>query len=348
MIRTVSVETMRRSDAWTIANKVSSKELMYRAGKGIFEAAAWKAPVGIVCGKGNNAGDGFVVAQLLHNAGIDCTIFLLSEAFSEDGKYYYDICASAGIPTVSFTEETDFRGYGSLLDCLFGTGFSGVPVGMYEKAIRAINASGAWVVSADINSGLNGDSGAGSVYVKSDLTVSIGEYKPGHFLGQAARAMKEKVNVDIGIEIQGDYIWLEEDGLQRKKCIKGLHHVSLRCEGVEQFRQARDFYHNILGLELKRSWGEGEDAGAMLDAGNCVIELFAKGRELDKTGSINHLAFAAADTDECIARVRAAGYPVTKEPTDVVIPSKPPLPARVAFCIGPVGEEIEFFEEAQS
>ena len=67
--------------------------------------------------------------------------------------------------------------------------------------IEKINASGAYVVSADINSGLNGDTGLGSTYVRSDLTVSIGTFKYGHFRGLADEAMKEKVNCDIGIEI---------------------------------------------------------------------------------------------------------------------------------------------------
>ena len=61
----VSTEVMRASDKWTIENLVPSKELMARAGKAIFEQVEWQAPVGIICGKGNNAGDGFVVASLL-------------------------------------------------------------------------------------------------------------------------------------------------------------------------------------------------------------------------------------------------------------------------------------------
>ena len=199
--KTVSVETMRRSDARTIAGGVPSKELMYRAGKGIFEAAAWKAPVGVVCGKGNNAGDGFVVALLLREAGIPCEILLVSDAFSEDGRYYFDRCAEAGIPYRLYDGTESLDGFGSLLDCLFGTGFSGEVRPPFDKVIRRINESGAYVVSADINSGLNGDTGLGTLFVRSDLTVSIGTYKHGHFRGLAEEAMKAKTNVDIGIEI---------------------------------------------------------------------------------------------------------------------------------------------------
>lgn len=197
----VSVETMRKSDAWTIANLVPSKELMYRAGKGIFEIAAWKAPVAIVCGKGNNAGDGYVAAALLKDAGIDCKIILLSDDFSEDGKYYFDMAVQKGVPFCKYDNSVDMTQYASVLDCIFGTGFKGEAHGMAKEVIEKINSSGAYVVSADINSGLNGDTGLGTTYVISDLTVSIGSFKYGHFSGYSDKAMKSRVNVDIGINI---------------------------------------------------------------------------------------------------------------------------------------------------
>ena len=75
---------------------------------------------------------------------------------------------------------------------------------------NAAGEAGAFVVSADLNSGLNGDTGDGSLFVKSDLTVSIGEFKYGHFIGRADEAMKDKVNVDIGIVITGDVEEIQE------------------------------------------------------------------------------------------------------------------------------------------
>jgi len=192
---------MRQSDAWTIAQKVPSKELMSRAGKAIFESADWKGPVAVICGKGNNAGDGYVAAALMKEQGIDCTVILVSEQFSEDGKYFYDRCLEKGVRTEQYREDMDFKAYRTILDCLLGTGFQGEVRGNMKTVIEKINQSGAFVVSADINSGLNGDTGEGTTYVRSDLTVSIGAFKYGHFLGQAAEAMKEKVNRDIGIRV---------------------------------------------------------------------------------------------------------------------------------------------------
>ena len=213
MEKAVTVEVMRKSDAWTIENKVPSKELMRRAGEGIFRSAEWKAPVAIVCGSGNNAGDGYVVADLLYKNGVDVDIILLSEKFSEDGRYYFEKCVEDRIPVKPFVDESKgtvpLGSYATILDCILGTGFQGEPRGNAKAAIEAINSSGAYVVSADINSGLNGDTGEGTTYVKSDLTVSIGDYKLGHFKGLAKTAMKAKVNIDIGIEIRGEYIWFE-------------------------------------------------------------------------------------------------------------------------------------------
>lgn len=198
----VSTEVMRISDRWTIENLVPSKELMARAGKAIFDHVDWRGPVGIICGKGNNAGDGFVVASLLKDNGIECEIVLLFEdSFSEDGRYFYDKCVEKGIPVVS---DVDYKRYKTIVDCIFGTGFKGEVREPAKSAIEKINNSGAYVVSADINSGLNGDTGLGDLYVISDLTVSIGTYKYGHFLGNAGKAMKNKVNCDIGIKIIGE------------------------------------------------------------------------------------------------------------------------------------------------
>jgi NAD(P)H-hydrate epimerase len=190
---------MRMSDAATIAAGTPGTELMARAGRGIFEAAAWKPPVAVVCGTGNNAGDGYVLALLFHENDIPCTVFLLAEKWSADGRFYYDKCAAAGVEIRMIPEKPDFSAYGSVADCLFGTGFSGEVRGRAKDAIDAINRSGAYVISADINSGLSGDGGMAVTAVRSDLTVSVGAFQPGHFLNMAKDLMKEKVSVDIGI-----------------------------------------------------------------------------------------------------------------------------------------------------
>lgn len=126
--------------------------------------------------------------------------------------------------------------------------------------------------------------------------------------------------------------------------ICGIHHVALKCDGTAEFEKTLHFYQDVLGLEPVRSWGEGENAGAMLSTGDGLLEIFASGKKLPQ-GAIRHFALRTERVDDCVAAVRAAGYPITVEPKDIVIASNPPFPARIAFCTGPVGEAIEFFQE---
>ena len=216
MKKIVSVENMRKSDAATIAGGIPGRELMYRAGVGILGGVTWRGRIAIVCGSGNNGGDGYVLATLLWDRGFSCTLYLLSDRFSADGKYYYDACAERGIPSVLCDDGTDLSGYDMIVDCIFGTGFRGEATGLAGRIIERINASGAYVVSVDINSGMNGDNGRGETAVRSDLTVSVGTYKPGHFLNRAKDLIGDKVNVDIGIGIlEKPYHLFEAEDVRR-------------------------------------------------------------------------------------------------------------------------------------
>ena len=155
------------------------------------------------------------MANLLHEHNIPCTIFLIKEKFSEDGKFYFDKCVEAGINVELCNGETTFENYDIIVDCILGTGFRGDVRGLAGVIIQSINKSSAYVVSVDINSGLNGDSGMSSLCVESDLTVSIGDYKTGHFLNMAKDVIKDKVNCDIGIKpVDEPYYLVEKDDLK--------------------------------------------------------------------------------------------------------------------------------------
>ena len=80
-LQVVSVENMRKSDAHTIEHHTSSAELMYRAAQGIYDAVQFVGKVAIVCGKGNNAGDGYALACILCKNGVTPTIFRASDGF---------------------------------------------------------------------------------------------------------------------------------------------------------------------------------------------------------------------------------------------------------------------------
>jgi len=209
--RVLSVKEMRDADSYTIANFIDSKELMYRAGEAIFYVANWDIgdKVLILAGSGNNAGDGYVVADLLNIEEIDVEILLIKEKFSEDGKYYFNICKQKGIKYSVLDENMDyntllgkFNSYDYILDCIYGTGFVGEVREPVYSIIKAVNNSRAEVVSADINSGMNGDTGESDICIDSDLTVSIGFLKKGLITEEAKKHIGRLVNMDIGIVVE--------------------------------------------------------------------------------------------------------------------------------------------------
>ena len=200
MIDCISVENMRRSDEHTIANLVPSLELMYRAAYGVYLASSWKAPVAIVAGSGNNGGDGYALAWILKRQGIDCAVFTVGSKVSSDSAYYRQKAIEACVP-VQPLNESSLDPYETVVDCLLGTGFQGALREDYRHAIELINRRNAYTVSVDINSGMNGDSGAYDLAVRSDLTVTIGFVKRGLVMTTAENVMKRLICVDIAIEL---------------------------------------------------------------------------------------------------------------------------------------------------
>lgn len=212
---------MRQADAYTIENLgVPSKVLMARAGAAIAEETARVATdkrvtkILVVCGLGNNGGDGYVCARELSKRGFDTEIYAFEGELSEDCKReklltecrYF--CHTSGV--------IDFSGYGIIVDCIFGTGLSRPVSGEFARVIEAINNSRAFVVSADIPSGLNGDNGrVCGIAVKADLTVAIAAKKVGECIADGLDYCGEIVVRDIGVTFpeknyimiaDGDYI----------------------------------------------------------------------------------------------------------------------------------------------
>lgn len=124
----------------------------------------------------------------------------------------------------------------------------------------------------------------------------------------------------------------------------GFHHVAIR---AHDFEASVNFYTEALGFTHKISWGEGDKRAVMLDAGDGnYMEIFANGKNEPKPeGSIIHFALRTSDCDAALERARAAGAEVTVEPKSLDLPSAPHMtPVRIAFCKGPDGEIIEFFQ----
>ena len=204
----ISVAQMRAADAYTIHDLgVPSKELMHRAAQGVYDAyeSGWEGrKTLIICGSGNNGGDGYALAEIMRDHGLDVELLLVSEKFSEDGQFYHGHCVDLGIPEYDTDNLPAFADYGIFVDCIFGTGFAGVPREPAAGVIRQVNEQrerGAFIISVDINSGMNGDTGEAELAVISDLTVSIGYFKHGFFKGRSDELIGKLVNVDIGIEL---------------------------------------------------------------------------------------------------------------------------------------------------
>ena len=123
--------------------------------------------------------------------------------------------------------------------------------------------------------------------------------------------------------------------------IRGLHHISMKCATKEEFEKAKSFYLDLLGFSIVRLWPQ----GIMIDLGNTQLEIFCNGSGVKDLGAIRHMAFATDDVEEIVSKVKDAGYEVFIEPKDIVIDSEPEFHARMAFCFGPLGEQIEFFKE---
>ena len=126
----------------------------------------------------------------------------------------------------------------------------------------------------------------------------------------------------------------------------GLHHVAIR---VPEFEKSIRFYSEVLGCVEKIRWGDSPTRIVLLDTGNgSYVELFEEvGREPAKDDAMWHIAFRVNDTDAALERCRAAGCEVTVEPKTLSNLGGKGVDVRLAFCKGPSGELLEFFNAAQ-
>ncbi len=184
-------EQVRRLDRYAIdCEGISGAELMARAGKALFDLACDRYPQArrwlVVCGLGNNGGDGYVVAALAQEAGLKVEIVQLGDASSiaGDALVHYQKAQQLGVPT-----HTDgaLPSADLIIDGLLGTGLDREVVGSWRAVIEAVNRHPAPVVAIDIPSGLHADTGAVmGVAVEADLTLSFIGLKQGLFTAAAA------------------------------------------------------------------------------------------------------------------------------------------------------------------
>jgi NAD(P)H-hydrate epimerase len=165
---------------------------MSRAASAAFEQmlAAWPEPeqVQVLCGTGNNGGDGFLISDLAHKRGIATTVMQLGDAgkISGDALQARQQAVANGVNIRPY-DEGELLGVGVIVDAMLGTGLGGEVRDAYREAIEAVNVSGAPVLAVDIPSGLCSDTGRVlGAAVRADLTVTFIGLKRGLFTQAAA------------------------------------------------------------------------------------------------------------------------------------------------------------------
>lgn len=216
MIKAFSAAQMREMDRRTIGEiGVPGVVLMENAGRAVVRAIREKIPdlkkvrVNIFAGKGNNGGDGFVVARHLLNLGAEPTVFLVAEKgeIKGDAKVNMDAYVNSGGRLKEFTSRKHIQNFKLkffhttvVVDALLGTGMKSAPRGFYNEALDVMNSQGRLKVAVDIPSGLSADSGviAGN-HFRADVTVTLGAPKVGLYMSPAREAVGELVIADISI-----------------------------------------------------------------------------------------------------------------------------------------------------
>ena len=212
-------EEMRRLDKLALDKLgLNGLVLMENAGRAVADGV--KNTIGsvtgrrifVLAGKGNNGGDGMVAARHLENEGANVRVFLFGSAdeLAPDARVNYGILAAAGSEIVSVKEERDWRRVqlalpfaDCLIDALVGTGGQGQLNGSIERAVQLLNSAQRPVVSVDIPSGVDADTGAApGVAAQATRTVTLALPKPGLFLHPGAGFTGELAVADIGIPKQ--------------------------------------------------------------------------------------------------------------------------------------------------
>ncbi len=200
----LTVEEMGRADRAAIAGGVPGTALMEAAGRAVADAAVTflagcrGAAVAVVCGPGNNGGDGLVAARLLRARGWRVRLGLLGDRAGLTGDA--SEMAQRWDGPIEALSPAVLEGADLIVDALFGAGLSRPVEGTAAAVVAAINAAGRPVLSVDVPSGLDGTSGrAGGPVVQASLTVTFHRLKPGHLLLPGRTLCGEVRLADIGI-----------------------------------------------------------------------------------------------------------------------------------------------------
>jgi len=212
-MRSVTREEMQRLDQTAIENySIPSLLLMENAGRAVSEVIRRAFPsveVVIFSGKGNNGGDGLVVARHLANWGYKVRVILLENPLNlrPDPRTNHAIVQKMKIPLFVADERTPVEVFASycqqvelIVDAIFGIGINSLITGRFSRAVHAINGSERPVVSIDIPSGLDANTGeVHGIAIKAVMTVALALTKKGFYTAQGPVHTGKIETVDIGI-----------------------------------------------------------------------------------------------------------------------------------------------------
>lgn len=194
---------MRAVDSWAIEQRgIPALVLMDQAGEALARATADVVPEGrlaVLCGMGNNGGDGLVAARVLRGAGREVDVLLLGSAGELSADASAQLKRLPGPPPVAFDPDR-LQAAAGAIDAMLGTGFSGSVRGAMALAIEALNARAIPVVSADVPSGVDASSGqVTGVAIRAAVTVAFHAAKLGLWIHPGKAFAGEVQVVDIGI-----------------------------------------------------------------------------------------------------------------------------------------------------
>lgn len=213
-MRVLTVENTRKVEQFANESGISYLQLMENAGsycgriiRKTFENTNKRNAL-IVCGKGKNGGDGFVIARKLFEYGYNATVMMtMGLPTDEESSEMLSRIRAMGITILHYDNnaiiDKAFENAQIIVDCVFGVGFKGEPDDRTREIFMRINSASASKVSIDVPSGLQGDSGnVPESFVKADMTIAVLVLKPVHVLKPSMEACGKVVVVPIGVPNQ--------------------------------------------------------------------------------------------------------------------------------------------------
>ncbi|NHZ85931.1 MAG: NAD(P)H-hydrate dehydratase [Planctomycetia bacterium] len=240
-MRLLTKEQARELDRIAIQQMgISGIDLMGKAGSAVAEyaqnmiAGIHNPKVAIICGKGNNAGDGYKAALELQKLGVSTKIFIISDKkdIQGDSLFFYEKCVKVNI-ALTHSIEPPIQKYDLIIDAILGTGFKGEFSSLILNFTRWINSQKSLVLSIDIPSGVDANTGnIAENAINADATVTMGLSKVGMMLEPGKSYCGDIIPVDIGFPD----IYNELPGMKYRTANEDLAYKYLKAPEVNTYK----------------------------------------------------------------------------------------------------------------